>query len=169
MRKMKALVASLVIVAFISFGTVSNAVSGKENQRDTLMVNNWKGTHVGIVKYVVANIYTGNIIFIVLYLDKEGKKEVLLPLEVFSSYDQENGSLILNISPKELVSAFEFHDSDLNDPGFAESVYRSFGLAPSWTDETREQGISLWQMQEITTVVEGFSSPPSTFWHSDSP
>lgn len=105
-----------------------------------MTVNNWKGKHVGIVKYVVVNPYTGNVTFVILYLDKEGKKEIAVPLAVFSSYDQENGILILNISEKELASAPEFYDSDLNNPAFAEGVYRFFGLVPPWTEETKEEG-----------------------------
>jgi len=139
---MKKLLALLTVAILISLGTVAYAAGGTESQKETLAVKNWKGNHVGIVKYVVVNPSTGIVTFVILYLE-EGKKEIAVPLAAFSSYDQENGNLILSFSEKELLSAPEFHDSDLNDPAFAEGVYRFFGLVPSWTDETEEEGIRI--------------------------
>jgi len=139
MKNMKRLLALLIVAALISLGTVTYAAGGKENQQETLTVKNWKGKHVGTVKYVVMNPSTGNVIFIILYLDEEGKKEIAVPLAAFSSYDWEQGILTLNVSQEELVSAPEFHDSDLNNPTFAEGVYKFFGLMPAWTDEKKEE------------------------------
>lgn len=136
---MKKLLALLTAAILISLGTVAYAAGGIEKQNETLAVKNWKGSHVGTVKYVVVNPSTGIVTFVVLYLE-EGKKEIIVPLTAFSSYDWENGILILNVSQKELVSAPEFHDSDVNDPAFVERVYKFFGLMPSWTDETEEEG-----------------------------
>ncbi len=98
-----------------------------------------KGQHIGIVRYVVLNSSTGNITFVILYLDKEGKKEIAVPLAAFASYDHENGILTLNVSEKELALAPEFRDSDLDNPAFAENIYRFFGLAPSWTEDRGEK------------------------------
>jgi len=135
MGKMKKLIALLAVVILISLGTVVYAADGTENQKETLVVKNWKGTHIGTVNYVVVNPYTGNVTFVILYLDNKGKKEIVAPLAAFSSYDPENATLILNVPENELASAPEFHDSDLNDPAFAERVYRFFGLVPSWTED----------------------------------
>ena len=131
---MKRLLAVLTVAALISLGVIPYAIGGTENQKQTLEVNNWKGKHVGIAKYVVMNSSTGNVTFVILYLDNEAKKEIAVPLAAFSSSDVGNGTLTLKVSEKELVSAPEFHDSDLSNPAFAERVYRFFGLVPSWTD-----------------------------------
>jgi hypothetical protein len=132
-------VALLTLAALISLGTAAYSVRGAENQEDILTVNNWKGKHIGIVQYVLVDPSTGNLAFVILYL-KDRKKEIALPLAAFSSYDREHGTLTLKFSEKVLLSAPEFHDSDLNDPAFAEEVYRFFDLVPSWTDETEEEG-----------------------------
>ncbi len=137
---MNRVLALLTVAVLLSFGTVAYAAGGTGNQKETLEVNNWKGKHLGIVKYVLVNPSTGNVAFVILYLDKKAKKEIAVPSAAFSSYDWENGILILNVSEKELTSAPEFHDFDLNNPGFAEGVYRFFGLAPPWTEETEEEG-----------------------------
>jgi len=137
-RKMKKLLAPLTIAILLVLGTVAYAASETGNQRETLTVENWKGTHIGIVKFVLANPSTGDVNFVILYL--EGNKEIAVPMAAFSSYDQESGVLVLNLSERELVSAPEFHDSDLNDPAFSERVYRFFGLVPPWTENTKEEG-----------------------------
>ncbi len=136
---MKKLVALLTVAVLISLGTLAYAAGAAEGQKESLTVTNWKGQHIGIVKYVVVNSSTGNVTFLILYLDKEGKKEIAVPLAAFASYDHENGILTLNVSEKELASAPEFHDSDLDNPAFAESMYRFFGLAPSWTEKSGEK------------------------------
>ena len=136
---MKRLLALLIVAALISLGTVAYAAGWKENQKETLTVENWKGKHVGIVKYVVMNPSTRKVTFVILYLNKEGKKEIAVPPAAFSSYDWENRILILNVSEEELVSAPEFHDSDLDNPAFTEGVYKFFGLMPAWTDEKKEE------------------------------
>ncbi len=136
---MKKLAALFTVAVLISLGTLAYAASQAESQKESLAVNNWKGQHIGIVKYVVVNSSTGNITFVILYLDKEGRKEIAVPLAAFASYDHENGILTLNVSERELASAPEFHDSDLDNPAFAEGMYRFFGLAPSWTEKSGEK------------------------------
>ena len=64
-------------------------------------------------------------------------------LAVFSSFDQENGILILKVTESQLTSVPEFHDSDLNDPAFAERVYQFFGLAPSWSEKGKGEEKSM--------------------------
>ena len=142
MKKMKKLLALLTVAIFLSLGTFAYAAGGTENQNEALAVKNWKGNHVGIVKYFVVNPSTGNLAFVILYLEG-GKKEIAVPLAAFSAFDRDSGILILRFSEKELLSAPEFHDSDLNNPSFAEGIYTFFGLVPSWTNGTEEEGIRM--------------------------
>ncbi len=132
----------LLTIAVLSVGTATYAVGSAENQKQTVEVTNWKGKHLGIATKVVTNPSTDGINFIIVYLDQEGKKEIAVPLAAFSSYDHTKGVLILNVSEEELLSAPEFHDSDLDDPAFVESIYRFFGLVPPWTDKENEQLLS---------------------------
>lgn len=136
---MKKLIAMLTVAVLISLGTLAYAAGDGKVQKESLTVNNWKGQHIGTVNYVVVNSSTGSITFVILYLDKERRKEIAVPLASFASYDHGNGILTLNVSEKELALAPEFHDSDLDNPAFAENVYRFFGLAPSWTEEGGEK------------------------------
>ncbi len=136
---MKKLLALVTLVGLISFGSAAYGVGVTEDQRETLEVNNWKGQHVGTAKYVVVNPSTGDITFVILYLDQEVKREIAVPLAAFSSFDTKNRVLTLNVSEKELGLAPEFHDADLDNPAFAERVYRFFGLVPSWTDGTKDR------------------------------
>ena len=134
---MKRLLALLTVAALLNLVTVAYAVNG------ILEVKNWKGKHIGIAKYVVLDSSTGNVTFLILYLDKKAKKEVAVPLAAFSSFDQYNGILFLNVSKEQLASAPEFHDLDLNNPDFAEGIYRLFGLVPSWTEEKKEEELRI--------------------------
>ena len=136
-RKLWALVIAVIFMGFVSiaFAVDHGAKSAKE---EALVVKNWKGEYIGSVQHVLSNSSNGNIAFVILSLDKE-KKEIVIPLGSFSSFDQENGVLILNVSKEILRAAPEFDPSDLKDPTFAERVYRSFGEAPSWTDKPQER------------------------------
>lgn len=140
---MKRLLAILTVAILLSVGAVVYAAGGTEDQQKTIEVTNWKGKHVGIAKYMVVDPLTGNITFVILYLDRDVKKEIAVPFAAFSSYDHKNGVFILNVSEEKLFSVPEFHDSDLNNPAYAESIYRFFGLAPRWTEEKREKGIMM--------------------------
>jgi len=140
---MKRLFALLTIAILLSIGAVVYAAGGTEGHQKTIEVTNWKGKHVGIAKYIVMDPLTGNITFVILYLDRDVKKEIAVPFAAFSSYDHKNGVLILNVSEEKLLSVPEFHDSDLNNPAYAESIYRFFGLAPRWTEEKQEKGIMM--------------------------
>jgi sporulation protein YlmC with PRC-barrel domain len=137
---MKKLWALVVAAILISFGSIAHAIDHKanpRNQEEALVVKNWKGEYIGFVRHVLLDSSTGNVTFIILSLEKE-KKEIVIPLRSFSSYNQENGTLILNVSKGILIAAPEFHLSDLKDSMFAERVYRFFGEAPPWTDRVKE-------------------------------
>lgn len=108
------------------------------NQEEGLVVRNWKGEYVGSARHVLLDPSTGNVAFIIVLLDKE-KKEIVIPLRSFSSYNHQSGTLVLGISRGILVTAPEFHPSDLEDPAFTERVYRFFGQAPPWTDGATEK------------------------------
>ncbi len=135
---MKRLIVLSLIVAFMIVASGSRLVLAAANRSETLEVRNWKGNHVGTVNHVLMN-HAGNVTFIIVYLDRQAKKEIAVPVAAFSSYDQETGVLVLKVSEEQLASAPEFHDSDLDNPAFAETIYRFFGLAPLWTEETKEQ------------------------------
>jgi len=132
---MKKLLVLATFVTLLSFGSFAYAVG---DQVEGLPVKNWKGDHIGSVKHVLTESSSGNIVFVILSLGQEGKKEIAVPVSSFSSYDYENGFLVLNVSKEILAAAPEFHVSDLKDPAFVERVYRFFGLAPSWKDGTTE-------------------------------
>ncbi len=130
---MKKYLLLLACVMILSFG-IANAAT---DQIGGLAVKNWKGEYIGSVKHVLTDSSSGNIIFVLLSLGQEESREIVVPVKSFSSYDSENGYLVLNVSKEILDSAPEFHASDLKDPQFVERVYRFFGLAPSWGDETK--------------------------------
>lgn len=132
-ENMRKLVALAIFAILLSFGAIAYAAG---NQEEGLAVKNWKGEHVGSVKHVLTDSSSGNIVFVILSLGEEGKKEIVVPVRSFSSYDYENGFLVLNVSKEILTAAPEFNVSDLKDPAFVERVYRFFGLAPSWKDGT---------------------------------
>ncbi|MGZ3557471.1 MAG: PRC-barrel domain-containing protein [Thermodesulfobacteriota bacterium] len=122
-------------VMLLSFG-ITYAMA---DQEEGLAVKNWKGEFIGSVKHVLTEPSGGNIVFVVLSLGREGMKDIAVPVKSFSSYDYENGYLVLNVSKEILAAAPEFRVSDLKDPAFVERVFRFFGLAPSWKDGTGEE------------------------------
>jgi len=99
-----------------------------------LTVKNWKGEYIGSVRHVLTDPSNGNIVFVVLSVGQEKKRDIAVPVRSFSSYDFEGGFLVLNVSKQILDAAPEFHVSDLNDPAFVERVYLFFGLAPFWKE-----------------------------------
>jgi hypothetical protein len=136
MKRFLALVTMLITL--VNFGSITSAMGGSADptiQTHGLVVKNWKGEYIGSSKHVVLDSSTGNIVFIIVSLGQEEKKEIVVPPGVFS-VDEKNGVLILNVSKRDLAAAPEYRDSDLSDPNFLEKVYRYFGLVPSWTDET---------------------------------
>lgn len=136
-ENMKTWLALAIAVILISFGTVACAVEDKaepSNQEHGLVIKNWKGEYIGTSNHVVQDFPSGNIIFIIVSLNPE-KKEIAVPVDLFSA-DQQNGTLVLNISKKELDSVPEFYESDLKDPEFVEKVYRFFATGSPRTEET---------------------------------
>jgi len=138
MRKLWALVMAMIFIGFASIAFAADHGAKSAKQEEVLVVKNWKGEYIGSVQHVLSNSSTGDISFAILSLDKE-KKKIVIPLGSFSSFDQENGILILNVSKEILRAAPEFDPSDLKDPTFAERVYRFFGEAPPWTDKPQER------------------------------
>ena len=65
-REMQKMLALLTVAILLVLGTVSYSASETRNQGGTLTVKNWKGTDVGIVKYVLANPSTGDVNFVIL-------------------------------------------------------------------------------------------------------
>ncbi len=132
MRKFLVLVPFVILLSFWSI-----AYAGGD-QAEGLAVKNWKGEYIGSVKHVLTDSSSGSIVFVILSLGPEGTKEIAVPVRSFSSYDYENGFLVLNVSKEILAAAPEFQVSDLKDPAFTERVYQFFGLAPSWKDGVTE-------------------------------
>ena len=122
-------------VILLSFGSIAYAAG---DQEEGLTVKNWKGEYIGSVKHVLTDSSSKNIVFVLLSLGQERQKEIAVPVSSFSSYDYQNGFLVLNVSKEILATAPEFQVSDLKDPAFVERIYRFFGLAPSWKDGTTE-------------------------------
>ncbi len=136
---MKKILTQAMVVVFLCLFSVIYALGAETaNQGEGLTVKNWKGEYIGSVRHVLTDSSTGNIVFVILSLGKGGEKEIVVPVKSFSSYDFDNGSLVLNVSKDILVAAPEFHASDLEDPAFPEKVYQFYGLAPSWKDGTTE-------------------------------
>jgi hypothetical protein len=138
MRKLRALVMAAILISFGSIGYAGDHGGKAGSQEEALVVKNWKGEHIGSVRHVLLDSSAGDVAFIILSLGKE-KKEIVIPLRSFSSYDPQKGTLVLNVSKGILVAAPEFHISDLKDPTFAERVYRFFGEAPPWTERAAEE------------------------------
>jgi len=128
MRKLLALATFAIL---LSFGPIAY---GAGDQEESLAVKNWKGEYVGSVRHVLTDPSNGYIVFVVLSLGQQEKKEIAIPARSFSSYDFEGGFLVLNVSKQILDAAPEFHASDLEDPAFIERVYRFFGLGPFWKE-----------------------------------
>ncbi len=129
---MKKYLLLLTIIMILGYG-IANAAT---DQVEGLAVKNWKGEYIGTVKHVLTDSSNGNIVFVLLSLGQEGSKEIAVPVKSFSSYDFENGFLVLNVSKEILDAAPEFHASDLSDPEFVGRVYHFFGLAPFWNEGT---------------------------------
>ncbi len=131
-EKLWALVMGVILMIFGSVASTVDHTAKSAKQEKALAVRNWKGDYIGSVQHVLLDSSTGNVAFIILLLPRE-KREIIIPLGSFSSYDHKNGTLVLSVSKEILIAAPEFHLSDLEDPAFAERVYRSFGRAPPWT------------------------------------
>ncbi len=139
MKKLSLLITAAVL---INFGLIAYVVVDKaetENQQEAIVVKNSTGEYIGTVTNLLVD-SSGNIAFIILSIGREreqGKKEIAVPLGIFSS-DHENRIVVLNVGKEALAAAPAFDVSDLTDPTFAENVYRFLGLMPAWTEEQRD-------------------------------
>ena len=129
---MKKLLALATFAILLSFCAIAHAAG---NQEEGLTVKNWKGEYVGSVKHVLTDSSSGNIVFVILSLGEEGKKEIVVPVHSFSSYDFEGGFLILNVSKGTLAAAPEFDVSDLKDPAFVEWAKKRRMVLRSFTSQ----------------------------------
>ena len=137
MKKFQVLFIAVILISFGFYAyTVFNTTKTANQERArALAVKNSKGEYVGTVKNALVD-SSGNIAFVILSLGEpiaERRKEIAVPPGAFS-YDHENEDFVLDVSKEELAAAPEFAISDLNDPAFAEKVYRFFGLRAPWTE-----------------------------------
>ena len=134
MKKNLVLFAALLLMAF---GLDANALTDKANEK-ALAVKNPKGDDVGTISKILGD-PVGNIAFVVLSLTEDkGGKDIIVPLNSFSKV--EGQELVLNLSEGEIASAPEFSISSLDDPSYAQKVYSFYGMMPSWTEGTPEEG-----------------------------
>jgi len=139
MKRVKIVLGLVIAAMLLSLSSAAYAlVPGTEQRNPNEMgVKNSEGDYVGTVKDALVD-GSGNIAFVIVYIAQE-KKVIAVPLAVFS-YDHESKTLVVDVS-KELISAApNFDASELSDPGFAERVYRFFGLMPAWGEGTPEGG-----------------------------
>lgn len=135
MRRLMVFIMALIFINFglLAFAPVNKADTG--NQQEVIFVKDSMGQYVGTVTNLLEDSF-GNIAFIILSISREegqGNKEVAIPLGILS-YDDENGTIVLNLSKEKLAAAPGFDVSDLGDPSFAEKAYRFFGLMPAWRE-----------------------------------
>ncbi len=134
MKKFAVLLAALLLM---TFGLNAYALTDNAKQK-TLAVKNPEGDNVGMISNILAD-PIGNIAFVVLSLTKEkGGRDIVVPLGSFSKNEGEE--LVLNLSESELASAPEFDISSLDDPAYAQKIYRFYGMMPSWSEGTAEEG-----------------------------
>lgn len=135
---MKKPLSILIMAMLICLGSSAYAlVDGTQidDQQQAITVRNSEGGFVGTVTNALVDT-SDNLAFIILSVDgKTGqeKKEIAVPVGAFT-YDRENRVVVMDVDREKLSLAPEFALSDLNDPTFAEKVYRFFGLMPSWTE-----------------------------------
>ncbi len=63
------------------------------------------------------------------------ERRVVVPFDSFSYMERER-YFVLNVARHKLDTAPTFSKDDLNDPRWAEDVFRYYGLQPSWTGGT---------------------------------
>ncbi len=108
--------------------------SGIVKDKEALVVKNVRGERIGTIRGALED-PLGNIAFVIVTLKDEnnGKKEVVVPVSAFSQ-SSENGTFILDMSTEVLASAPEFNPSNLNDPAYAEKIYKFYGQTPPWSE-----------------------------------
>jgi PRC-barrel domain protein len=136
-EKLLSLAMGVILTIYGALACTADHTAKSAKEEEALAVRNWKGEYIGSVQHVLLDSSDGNVAFVILLLHRE-KREIIIPLRSFSSYDRKNATLVLSVSKEILVSAPEFHLSDLEDPAFVERISRSFGQAPSWTEGVTE-------------------------------
>ncbi len=106
--------------------------AGMAQPEETLAVNNAKGEQVGTIRGALED-PEGNIAFVIVKLNQEvnGKENIVVPVDSFSQSNQD-GAFVVNMSPDDLASAPEFNASKLDDPAYAEGLYKFYGQTPPW-------------------------------------
>ena len=130
---MKKLLAVLTGVMLISVAYILPIGAEALDAQEALTVWNSEGEYVGTVTNALVN-SSGDIGFVIISMGEkgEGMKEIAVPAESFSTNGEKG--LFLDVNKEKLAAAPEFKDSDLSNPNFAKTVYRFFGLMPSWTE-----------------------------------
>jgi sporulation protein YlmC with PRC-barrel domain len=107
-------------------GTRVQATQGKINARiSDLMIDSSNG---GVTLLALSNV------------KGRGNSLVAVPFDVLKRTGKDTFSL--TITGDELVSAPSFHRRDMNNLGYAERVYRVFGLHPDWTKGADHRGLN---------------------------
>jgi hypothetical protein len=135
---MKRLLSALSVVGiFLGMTSASFAVKDTADmaKQDTpLIVNNGKGEIIGTIRGALED-QTGEIAFVIVSLQdqKIGKKDVVVPVNAFSQ-EGKKGTFVLDLSDEALASAPEFNASKLDDPAYAEGLYKFYGQMPPWVE-----------------------------------
>ena len=105
-------------------------------------VQNPQGEVLGTIKDFIVDA-SGRIEFAILFqkhstITGDGRN-VAIPFDALT-YHALPGRFVLNMTMERLSSAPSFDPSEaLTNPGFAEDVYRYFGLGPQWTKPEHEK------------------------------
>ncbi len=129
----------LLVVLILASGSSGYGFDrSKIKHEGEVVVKDPEGEFVGTVRNALTDAW-GHIVFIIVSVGAEGdqrKKEIAVPLNVFS-LDHEKEGLTVNASKEQLDAAPEFHDSDLNDPSFAENAYKAFDQTSPGNGDSR--------------------------------
>ena len=129
---MKKISAMITAVIFLSAYALAYGAETTDPQ-EVIIVQNSEGQYIVTITDALVD-SSGNIGFVILSIggEENGKKEVAVPTVGFST--KGDGKVVLDVGKEKLAAAPEFKSSDLSDPNFAETVYRYFGLMPSWRE-----------------------------------
>ncbi len=119
----------------------AHAITPKSSlDQQAMVVKNSSGEEVGTISKALED-PNGDIAFVIVSLNNEhaGKKDIVVPVSALSS-DGSQG-LILDMTDQQLAAAPEFRASDLQNPGYADRLYRFYGQTPPWSEgDTEGQG-----------------------------
>ncbi len=130
----------LTTAILLVFGSMAYALTdgaATPSHEQSITVRTAEGESIGTVTNALLDA-SGNLAFIILSTNVgQGNKEIAVPVGAFT-FDPESKVIILSIGSEKLSVAPEFNISDLNDPTFAQRVYRFFGMMPAWTGGEEE-------------------------------